>query len=502
MQEKTKDVQLRLTDGLFRGLANQNMLFHQCIGELVDNSIAGTKDNKQFRIDIVLDRVKNSEFVDVWIADNTAGMDSDLLARSLQPGNSPDTGHRLNEHGFGLKNALATLCRQSGGKWDIWTRANGGADIWHVAGPFGENMRLTQKENFPEMESLPEGISTLICARTDINFVRTVRGRRRHKPVELDTLSPWLREHIGVHYRGYLEQDYQTGDIPGEIYVNQERVVPIQVPMTQTEKDMFRVKLGGTSYPLTYRRGVVEDRNEDGSKKHLYYYRRNMETQGIDIRLGRRVIATGLFKTIWNVTHDNHFNHFVGELLIPDLPPGILTTKSDKTDFNLGDQDWQTIFAHLAEWKPEPDGGRVRESELKTMWKDMLENGKEDGDVIGAEISLWESATHLDLCKKFKTSGKITIWELKRDKGNPLNLYQLKMYWDALVLSGQSPNRAVLLAEDFTDGMRAMAQTMNEKLHPPKKQNGEESPPYHFELETLTQRGLIDSDGKRKGQKR
>lgn len=42
------DVQLVATKGVFMGLAKQNMLFHQCISELVDNAVASTQPSKNF----------------------------------------------------------------------------------------------------------------------------------------------------------------------------------------------------------------------------------------------------------------------------------------------------------------------------------------------------------------------------------------------------------------------------------------------------------------------
>ena len=43
------NVQLVATQGVFAGLAKQNMLFHQCIAELVYNSIASRKE--KFKIE-------------------------------------------------------------------------------------------------------------------------------------------------------------------------------------------------------------------------------------------------------------------------------------------------------------------------------------------------------------------------------------------------------------------------------------------------------------------
>ena len=47
-------VNLIATKGLFSGLAKQNMLFHQCIAELIDNSIASKRDDTKFSVEIIL----------------------------------------------------------------------------------------------------------------------------------------------------------------------------------------------------------------------------------------------------------------------------------------------------------------------------------------------------------------------------------------------------------------------------------------------------------------
>src|SRR5215475_10829894 len=128
------EIDIVATEGIFRGLAKQNMLFHQCICELVDNAIAATGPDRKFRIDIVFLRSGNSdETWEVLVADNGKGMSLDHLKKALQLGESATTNNRLNEHGFGLKNALATL---SGGNgyWKIWSRCEIKSKISSVQG--------------------------------------------------------------------------------------------------------------------------------------------------------------------------------------------------------------------------------------------------------------------------------------------------------------------------------------------------------------------------------
>jgi len=82
-------------------------------------------------------------------------------------------------------------------------------------------------------------------------------------------------------------------------------------------------------------------------------------------------------------------------------------------------------------------------------------------------------------------AGKIIIYELKVVSGAPLHLYQIKMYWDGLVLDKkETPSEGVLLVEEFSSNLEEMANLMN-KLPVP-----EGSKPYNFRIERLKDKGL------------
>src|SRR5205807_521466 len=135
-----------------------------------------------------------------------------------------------------------------------------------------------------------------------------------------------------------------------------------QVPLGDTQNKYLDIELGGKVCRLEYRYGVLDTVKRDKlvrGNKAKYYYQQNQPTQGIDIRLGKRVIATRQFETIWKsergesqLSRHNKYNDFIGELLIPELPRGILTTANTKTDFNLDDPDWGKIFDKLTEVRP------------------------------------------------------------------------------------------------------------------------------------------------------
>ena len=86
--------------------------------------------------------------------------------------------------------------------------------------------------------------------------------------------------------------------------------------------------------------------------------------------------------------------------------------------------------------------------------------------------------------------GKYDIYELKVRKAEPQDLYQLRMYWDGLVLSGVQPTRGTLLADSYTDNLKKMLQMVNE-LPAPSFPDGSPSAKYCFTLATLKEKLLV-----------
>lgn len=494
-----RTVKLVANEGVFEGLAKQNLLFHQCLCELIDNSIAAKKEDEKFRIDIVFaPKDDEDNLVDLYIADNCSGMKLDILAAALQLGKPATTHSRLNEHGFGLKNSLATL---SGGNgyWKLWTRQFESNDVYSVEGPFKAEMTIHDKEPLPEEEEfLPPDTSTLIRVTVKLSFIQSVQGRGAPTK-DLSTLRSWLIEHLGVLYRGYLEQDPATNDNSGVIVVsigtNRVTVPPIPVPIGNRKIEYLEVELAGEPYNLEYQHGTLDEVRRDklvGGEKAKFYYQGNMPAQGIDIRLGKRVIATRQLETIWKtgdgkaqLSRHTAFNDFVGELLIPELPRGVLSTVNNKTDFNLDDPDWVKIFERLNEIRPIRHIRQHSEVALRDKWVDMLGATSPD-DHVSKERSVWPTATKIDVYRE-TAEGAVLIYEIKVGSGAPIHLYQLKMYWDGLAIQNEQPKEALLLVEEFSTTLEEMANMMNE-LPPP-----EGTKPYNFKIARLKDKRLIES---------
>jgi len=501
MHKETK-VTLKVNEGTFRGLSKQNLLFHQCIWELTDNAIAAKKTGELFRVDICMESREDGK-VDLYIADKGKGMNLEVFGRAIQLGESATTEHRLNEHGFGLKNALATLSGGNG-NFQIWTYSSEEDTVHTVVGPFRQEMVILSGGTLPDLDFLPDGYNTIIKVTVHKSFIQTVQGRGA-RATDLNTLRAWLIEHLGVTYRGYFEMEDDTGEPSGHIYVSigqdRKRVPAVRVPMANSNTVRFDIELGGKIYNFEYIYGTLDlERVEKlvAGNKAKYYYQKNQTTQGIDIRLGKRVIANRQLENIWRKTNGdddepisrhNRYNYFVGELLIPDLPRGILTTINNKTDFNLDDEDWEKIFQKLNEYRPVEDINEYTEKVLVNNWMKMIK-ATNPNDKVTDEHHVWPTGTRIDVYRE-TPAGEVYIYEMKVGSGSPIDLYQLKMYWDGLLLSGTQPSEGVLLVEGYSSTLEEMSNLMMEHLTPPQL-IGESKPsdPYNFKIETHAAKGL------------
>ncbi|TGL58711.1 ATP-binding protein [Leptospira sarikeiensis] len=489
------EVELIANEGIFKGLAKQNMLFHQCICELIDNSISAKSDTRKFIIDVILHKIDDL-YISVFVCDNGSGMNLETMKNALQLGKEPVGTNRLNEHGFGLKNALATLSSASEG-WSIFSKDLNSGKIASVNGPFGPKMKIEDDDNFPNFDFLPADCTTIIECKVKLSFVQTLQGRGAPTS-DLSKLREWLIEHLGVLYRGYIENDPISYDNLGNIYISIDKdrqvVPPIPVPLGARKTEYFDVEISGKNYKLEYQHGTIDEVKRDKlvrGNKSKYYYLGNTSSQGIDIRLGKRVIAVRQLETIWKtdegnrstqVTRHSDFNDFAGELIIPELPRGVLSTVNNKTDFNLDDNDWQKIFDQLNNFKPPRRQREKSESELRKRWVAMLK-ATNPLETISDEKTVWPTGVRIDVYRKMANSD-IIIYELKVGTGAPQHLYQLKMYWDGLALQNEEPKEGILLVEDFNTTLEEMANKINGFKSPTGKQ-------YNLKVEKLKDRNLL-----------
>lgn len=491
----THNVPLLANEGVFRGLAKQNMLFHQCICELIDNSIAAQRNGSKFRVDVIFEKTANGK-IWLYVVDNSKGMPFKVLKDAIQIGHSPDTDNRLNEHGFGLKNALATLTQGGHGDWKVFSKDRESSKISSVGSPYISPLIVDDDDSFPKLPYKIDDIGTIIKTEIKVKYIQGVQ--ERGKPTfDLSKLRNWLMEHLGVTYRAYLLPDKAKGySIEGDIYVSIStdiaKVEPIEIPLGVTHSKTISMEIGGKMYQIAYNYGSIDSEranslmiNKDSKLKS--YYLQSLATQGIDIRIGKRVIATKVLEHIWGVKPHNDHNEFAGELIIPDtIPRGKLKTVTTKTDFKNDDSDWQNIFNYISEKFPLGRTTRkTTEEEFKKELVSQLKRFASEEDIITREKAVFPPGVKIDVYWQKATTKEIKIYEVKTDSATALNLYQLKMYWEGLIENGESPSEGILVCLDYSSAIEEMVKKLNTLI--PK----EGCPKFNFKLVTLKEMGLI-----------
>ena len=500
-----RTIQLGVTSHAFAGLAHQNMRFDQAVLELVDDSIAAAQPGQKALIQLVL-IPKSKDTLTLVVLDWGIGMSPSTMEGALQLGATPVSGNRLNEHGFGLKNALSSLSGGNG-SWMLASRMAENQPYCVTQGPFDVNMTLHE---VPDLQPvLPAGVQlcrpdprTVIVVDVPMSYARTMQSRGGPCS-DAVTLRSWLMEHLGVKYRGYLDLDPSTMEPSAKILQTVGNstlpVPPIPVPMTNAHTVAFTVELGGQVVNILYRYGLLDtDRRDhlimtpDGPVKAKCYYQGNIPTQGIDIRLGKRVIATAQLEQIWRsdrgepLARHNCYNAFVGELLLPELPRGVLPTLNNKTGLDLADSGWQNLCGKLNEYMPPKSVKNMSEERLKQRWMDILKAACPT-DKVTDECSVWPTGTRIDVVAE--APGKLELYELKAGRAEPQNLYQLKMYRDGLVLQGCQPTHGTLLVQNYSSDLKLMLDQMN-RLPPPLTRDGRPSAPYALDIATHAEKHL------------
>ena len=504
-----KKVKMTIDEARYwEGLGRQEMDFYQVLSELLDNSISASGfdsdgDLSPFNIEITIQRIGNK--IRVKVADQGAGMTiNDLEEHVLSPGGKGSTTGPLNEHGFGLKNALCMLSLGNRFSFKIQTRDEKAIkqnQYYLVEGPFSSNMyiKLEDASNWnTNLIHTTEHKGTRIYAETSYDYFNTLY--RRGKYFE-DPLIIRLIEHLGVTYRGFLANQsnkmwlrwQDLGDDEEHPNTSAEwkehRIIHIPIPYDVngcTEKKIEIPRPEGTA-TVIYREGSLDKgKTKDATQGLPYplmiYYQGNIPAQGIDISVRGRVIKTRQLPEIWPVRQrHNDYNYFVGELLLDDK----FRTVNNKIAVDPHSPFWQMLLDKLNTeelYSPTKRTQVQTEKDIKEKMKKVLEAAV-SGCTVSLDSPVWSgSGVKIDIYHQ-KITG-VEIYEVKPDTAEPIHVYQLLMYWDGIVVDQKkSPDLARLVAKDAPGSVTNMIDKLNER----KDALGND---YKFEFKKVSEFGI------------
>lgn len=470
---------------LWDGIGGHFDSFTQIICEFIDNSIANLEGNKVSSRTININIAKIEENMTKVIIEDTGTGIKDFQP-VLKLGDKSVRESPLNEHGFGLKHALASA-NHSNDDWKIYTRTEEDfkANTYRVVlAPY--SFEIESKKVKIDEVAWPgkfNGSGTIVEFRcSEILFNTIQRGIRGL--AGFDKCLDYLREELGYIYSGVIEKGKVVINVQSDDYNKTvAAVTPDWAGFYKPKSGNVELDLGAGKILVEYQFGEMKESN------YVKHYKRNMSTSGVEIRINGRLLMFNLFKEIWEIENHPSYNHFLVKINLLSEDRGKLPrTRTSKNGIRSGDEKLEQLYDWIKMTHPNPHketSGAVSEKELVKELADLKEKHiRAPTKHIEPEFEVFtkiNSPVSVDL---YVYDGKeVVLYEAKKDVADVQNIYQLLMYWDGFVSDGRKPNEGILIASTFSPGVDVVLKLINSM----KDQNGNS---YKFSKKTWKDEGI------------
>jgi len=465
-----------LAEDLWAGVGGHFDSISQIIAEFIDNSISNLESYKILNrtINITINKRYDSSGVEkVIISIEDAGTGINNLESAFKFGDKSYQCTPLNEHGFGFKHALASANSEND-SWKMLTRTNEDfkKGIYKkVTSPYDFNM----KEEIVLIEEKPwigtyNSSGTIFEFMCSIELFNTIQKGIKGKAGFYACLD-YLREELGYIYSGVIEKgkiiiNIISTTIEGKNSYYNNTVAAVKPHWNgyyYPKQDVKEIDLGGGMIKLEYSFGEVID---SGYNK---YYKRNISTSGVEIRINGRVLMTNIFKGIWGLEPHSSYNHFLVILnLVSDSKKSLPKTRTSKNGIRSGDDKLAKLYDWIISTHPKPSkqlADAVFEKELIEKLAELKEQHIRNKDrSIEREFKVFKTINAPVSVDLYVFDGQdIVIYEAKKDRADMQSIYQLLLYWDGAVLDGIKPTEGVLLSSSFSDGVDKILKVINSK---------------------------------------
>lgn len=465
---------------LWSGIGGHFDSLGQIINEFIDNSVSNFEGNNCIHRQILLHIKEVAEGGDVSITIEDSGTGIKNLDKAFTLGSRDAAESPLNEHGFGLKHALASA-NPDNNCWCICTRTQSDLSshvFKRVKAPYKIEGFKCEICSDPWPGTFMTGtVITFTCTRSMYaTIARGIQGGMRN----LIPIANVLHEDIGFTYSGLIKenkalitmiitdshgnsQNYQVG-----------AVEPSYNDWYRPGNGQENVDLGGGLVTVQFQFGKINDKNDrlnfDNTTTRKYY-RQNMSSSGVEIRINGRCICSNLFKEIWGVEKHNSYNSFLVRVnLVSQNRDALPQTRTSKNGLREGDPRLEELFEWIRGYMPKP----IKDMSQVTHEIDMFEKLRDtklailpDPKVVETEKTVFNTGNpadkvRIDLYEKF--NNVVTIFEGKIDTTTSKDVYQLRMYWDGLLYDGIRPNKGVLIAKNHPESVVNMISLVNSML--------------------------------------
>lgn len=471
--------------------------FNEAINEFLDNSISNliSSEFDDKRIDLKIYDIGDK--YTIQIRDSGTGVKSTDIGHVFGYGVGDRTKKDtpMNDHGCGMKHALASLNKEND-NWFFITKTLQEDEYTIVKHPYSEILNCNTGDFLPE-EIVDNDIDfkhgTLIQVNVSKSMLMSSISKYTAQKYDSEAndnndsmgdsfngVCSDLVEDIKYVYGPILEQNKVTiyfykkrnkdnGENKPTIINCQLKIPNATVLESEIDKKHIQIDNGRKFMyakwninDIIYPTKKEEDwdikiyfnyykigKSDDSYRKH---YLANEKTSGVEIRFNGRVMVDNLLTSIFNVTSHNSYNHMLLQIdVVTDDINQLPLTKVNKNNILEGDRKYDGLKSFIRNKfnKSLAMDNEYKENQLvKKLFenrKEMAEKSKKNDDEqyyyysseneVQKNLLQGYSSTIIpcDLYEEYENS--IEIYEFKVKDLTEKDLYQLMMYVDLLIMN-------------------------------------------------------------------
>jgi hypothetical protein len=341
---------------LWEGIGGHFENLSQVLCEFIDNSISNIISTSSVNRSIIIKLAPIIGDEKYLVSIEDAGKGILNFEPIMRLGDKSAKQSPLNEHGFGLKHALATA-NPSNDNWRICTRTD--EDLVKqqyreinssYRFEYDEILHNITTSPWPGLQNATGTYIEFIISKELFNTLQSGIPGNAGFSRNLE----YLAEDLGYVYSGVLSKGavnimiYSNNPTP-DIFV--QPVLPDWVDFYQSPPPgRINLNLGNGDVSIDYRFGEMKE----GSSAR--YYKRNMSSSGIEIRVNGRLLMGNLFKEIWGLENHPSYNHFLGQInIISDIPERLPKTKTSKNSIRKEDPKLAKLLQWIRNIYPSPE---------------------------------------------------------------------------------------------------------------------------------------------------
>lgn len=467
---------------LWAGIGGHFDSLGQITNEFIDNSIsnfAGNETTVTRNIIITLRELQRNGNVQITIEDSGTGIKNLDVAFTL--GGRMAAESPLNEHGFGMKHALASANPEND-NWKIYTRTQDDINknrYKKISAPYKINdfeAIYVYDNNWPGLLNGTGTIVEFVCSR---EMYKTIARGFKGGITSFKRIADILCEDIGFVYAGVIKEN--NACITMKIISDDGETLSRSIGALEPDWEEYfspgsgseTVNFGSGDLKIEYKFGRIKAkpfRAEFDNSTASKYYMQNMSSSGVEIRINGRVLCYNLFQEIWGIEKHNSYNYLLVSINLKSSHSEVLPqTRTSKNGLREGDPRLAELYSWIRGKLPIPKKDVTladHETDLFEELKDNLEKFNRDPNkFITTEQQVFVSTgdkhdrVRIDLYEN--TMNQIIIYEGKKDQTQSKDVYQLRMYWDGLVYDGIKPNKGILVASNHPDSVDKLIDIVN-----------------------------------------